>query len=141
MAKQPPPGQEQYAPQQAKERAAERSKEQALDRPAERTADSFGSTPVVDASAVNGKQKPGMVMDAQKATAGRAGERNIAVEMIPVPVGLNIPCRFNVKTLSGNSLEVTLEQTVYRKTFTGRGTVATTVIPVAPIGTPGKLTA
>ena len=36
MAKQPPPGQEQYAPQQAKERAAERSKEQALDRPAGR---------------------------------------------------------------------------------------------------------
>ena len=56
-----------------------------------------------------------------------------------MPVGIHISARFNVKTLAGNGLEVTLEQSQYKKTFAGQGTVATTVIPVAPIGTTGKL--
>lgn len=139
MAKQPPPGQEQRAYQPAKERPAERPAGKQTHQPAERVAEPIGSTVVQDTNA-NTKQKPGMELGAQKATAGRNGERNILIEKIHVPVGNAIPCRFNIKTLPGNELEVTLEQAVYRKTFTGQGTVSTTVIPVAPIGTPGKVT-
>src|SRR5690242_12877225 len=118
MSRQPPPGQEQRAYQPAKERPVERP---APPQPAERSAEPIGSTVVVHDVPSNAKQKPGMELGAQKATAGRNGERNIVIEKIHVPVGNNIPCRFNVKTLPGNQLEVTLEQTVYRKTFNGQG--------------------
>src|SRR5947207_2106200 len=86
-------------------------------------------------------QSPGISVGELKATAGRAGARNLTVEWIDVWVGNNRPCRFNVRTLSGNGLEVTLEQLVYKKAFTGTGAVNTPVIPVVPIGTKGRLTA
>ncbi len=90
---------------------------------------------------VQARQSPGISVGELKATAGHAGARNLTLEWIDVWVGNNRPCRFNVRTLSGNGLEVTLEQLVYRKTFAGTGAVSTPVIPVVPIGTKGKLTA
>jgi hypothetical protein len=143
MSKQPPPGQqhqEQSAYQKPQERPAERPAPQKSGEAVQREAQPATST-IVQETTGDAKHKPAMDLERLKTTPDRAGERNIVVEKIPVPVGNNIPCRFNVKTLSGNELEVTLEQTVYRKSFRGQGTVSTTVIPVAPIGTKGKLTA
>jgi hypothetical protein len=143
MAKQPPPSQqtqEQRAYQKPQERPAERPAPQQTEAPVELEAPPASST-IVQEPTGNAKRKPAMDLAPQKVTAGRAGQRNIVVEKIPVPVGYNIPCRFDVTTLAGNELEVQLEQTVYRKSFTGQGKVMTTVIPVAPIGTKGKLIA
>jgi hypothetical protein len=136
MAKQPPPSQqaqEQRAYQKPQERPAENPAPEPMELPA--------SSTTIQETRGDAKHKPAMNVAPQKVTAGRAGERNIVVEKISVPVGNNIPCRFNVTTRSGNELEVQLEQTVYRKSFTGQGKVMTSVIPVAPIGTKGKLTA
>ena len=138
MAKQPPPSQQTHAYQKPQERPADRPAPPGAEQPVEAPP---ASSTIVQETTGDAKHKPAMDLAEQKVTAGRAGERNIVVEKIPVPVGLNIPCRFNVTTLAGNELEVTLEQTVYRKSFTGQGKVMTTVIPVAPIGTKGKLIA
>ena len=142
MAKQPPPSQqaqEQRAYQKPQERPADRPAPPGAEQPVPPEAPA--SSTIVQETSGNAKHKPAMNLAAQKVTAGRSGERNIVVEKIPVPVGSNIPCRFNVTTRAGNELEIQLEQTVYRKTFTGQGKVMTSVIPVAPIGTKGKLTA
>src|SRR5690349_131866 len=64
-------------------------------------------------------------MGEQTASAGRARELNIAVERVPVGVGPTASCRLDVRTAAGNALEVTLEQLLYRKAFTGDGTVST----------------
>ena len=74
-----------------------------------------------------------------KVTAGRSGERNILIEKFWVQVGNAFPCGFNVKTLAGNNLEVTLEQLSYKKPHYGTGKLTTTIIPVVPIGTKGRV--
>jgi hypothetical protein len=76
-----------------------------------------------------------------KATAGRAGERNLTVEWIAVQVGPSLSCRFDVATAAGHRLEVVLEQLAYHKTYTGNGIVRTLPVPVAPAGTALQLTA
>jgi hypothetical protein len=48
---------------------------------------------------------------------------------------------FIVKTAPGNTLEVTMQQLGYKKNFTGTGAVQTQLIPLAPIGTKGKVMA
>lgn len=83
----------------------------------------------------------GFKLGQQKATAGRAGERNLAIEWIDVWVQWAKPMRFNVRTAGSNPLEVLVEQLAYNRTYTGNGTVSTQVVPVVPIGTRGKLTA
>jgi hypothetical protein len=136
VSKQPPPGQEQ---------TQYKTKEQPDERPAERKSnppEAYVSEPTtftLDDTQTNAKQKPAVKMEEQKVTAGRNGERNIRIEWINVPVGIHISARFNITTQPGNELEVTMLQLEYRKVFNGQGTVSTTMVPVAPIGTPGKM--
>ena len=138
MSKQPPPGQEQTQ-YKTKERPAERP-------PATKTNPQVDYVPepattTLEDTQTTGKQKPAVSMGEKKVTAGRAGERNIAIQWISTPVGNHMSARFNVTTAAGNPLEVTIGQLEYRRVFTGEGTVATAVVPVAPIGTAGKLIA
>ena len=79
----------------------------------------------------------GAKMGLIKATAGVAGEHNLSLEWINV----GRAARFNVKTVSANTLEVLTEQLAYKKTYSETGVVHTQVIPFAPIGTKGKLIA
>src|SRR5690348_4259543 len=74
-----------------------------------------------------------------KRTANRAGETNITLEMVPVPVGHAVPVYFNLGTLPENELEVILEQLSYRKVHNGQGKVTTQLIPIEPIGTKGRI--
>lgn len=71
--------------------------------------------------------------------AGAGGARNITIDWIAVPVGNDLPCRFNVKTLAGHGLEVVVEQLAYKRDYVGTGAVSTQVIPVAPTGTMGNI--
>lgn len=96
--------------------------------------------PVAEHSSVT-KEAAEIQMGEQAAAAGRAGECNITVDRVSVAVGLPALCRLDVHTASGNELEVILEQLAYRRAFTGQGGVSTTNIPLAPIGTQGKITA
>ena len=86
------------------------------------------------------EKKSGFELGEVTATAGRAGESNLAIEKFNVWAGNNLPCGFKVTTLPGNGLEIVIEQLAYKKTYTGTGAVTTQVCPVAPIGTKGKIT-
>lgn len=88
-----------------------------------------------------GKRKNDMAVGEARVTAGKDGAQNIRVEWVPVPLPAAVPCRFVVTTAAGNGLEVNLEQMSYRKTYQGTSAVNTDIMPVAPVGTPGKLTA
>ena len=133
MADQPP----------SQEQRAHRTPPPASDRPADPpTQHARDAAEAPDAGQqIEPGQRPGIRVGELKATAGRAGERNLTVEWIAVWVGSNRPCRFNVRTLAENGLEVVVEQLVYKKSYSGTGMVGTQVIPVVPIGTKGKLTA
>lgn len=142
MAKEPPTGQQQPA-QQAKQPAAQRPAERPPEEggnPLEHSAGSMTAKIVVQ-QRPDVKRKPGIQMEPQKVMAGRGGERNVTIEQILVPAGPNMSCWYKVKTLAGNVLEVTLEQRLYKKAFSGQGTVSTSILPVAPVGTVLKLTA
>ena len=141
MAKEPLSGQEQRA-QQAKQPTAQRPAERAPEKGANPLQHSAGSTTarIVEQQRPDAKRKPGIQMEPQKVMAGRAGERNVTIEQIMVPVGLDMSCWYKVKTLAGNIVEVTLEQRLYKKAFSGQGTVSTSVLPVAPVGTVLKVT-
>jgi hypothetical protein len=87
------------------------------------------------------KTKTRFKLSEEKRAAGKAGEQNLRLQWINVSLGSADSARFNVQTAQGNALEVTIEQTAYNRTYSGTGTVATSVVPVAPIGTKGKVTA
>jgi len=61
------------------------------------------------------------------------------VEWVPLQSASLPSGRFDITAQSGNTLDVLLEQGAYRKAFKGQGTVSTTIVPSAPIGTRGKL--
>jgi hypothetical protein len=94
-----------------------------------------------DGKAKPGSTGPGAKMGELKVTPGAAGARSVALEKFWQPVGNALPCGFKVTTTPGHGLEVIMEQQAYKKAFTGIGSLTTTVTPVAPIGTPGKITA
>lgn len=71
--------------------------------------------------------------------AGRNGERNIRLDMTAVWILPNRSAWFTVTTAAGNGLEVTIEQLSYRKRFEGTTSLKTDVLPIAPIGTPGRI--
>src|SRR5688572_24794330 len=48
-----------------------------------------------------------------KVTVGTAGARNIVLDKFWVQAGNNFPCGFNIKTLPGHTLEVTMQQVSY----------------------------
>ena len=93
----------------------------------------------VPAPPTSTKRAPKLKLEKSKVTAGRAGARNITFEWFWVQVGNNFPCGFKVRTLAANDLEVTLEQLSYKRTQGGKGAVTTQVVPVAPIGTKGRM--
>lgn len=82
-----------------------------------------------------------MGLEEARVTAGKDGARNISIQKIPVPLPNAVPCRFTVTTAAGNTLEVSLEQKSYRKSYQGTSSVQTDITPVAPIGTQGRLVA
>jgi hypothetical protein len=85
--------------------------------------------------------QPACKLEADQRIAGQAGEQNLRLEWIDVLVGQARSARIKVQTAAGNGLEVTIEQAVYSRTYQGTGSVETSVVPVAPIGTKGKVTA
>jgi hypothetical protein len=94
----------------------------------------------VSKAADTGK-KSGVEVAEAVATQGRAGEKNISIEWVDVRLPGGLSANYIVRTAPGNSLEVLVEQRSYKKTYTGSGTITTQVLPIAPIGTRGKLVA
>jgi hypothetical protein len=95
--------------------------------------------PPLPGVATDSEKKSGFVLGEEKRAAGKAGERNIQFQWIDQWVGNGRSARFNVATAAGNPLEVTIQQQSYSRSYGGVGTVSTGLIPVAPIGTKGKV--
>lgn len=85
-------------------------------------------------------QQSGMAQEEATVTAGQAGERNLQIEWIDVPLGPNwTSAQFQVRSLPGHRLEGQAEQLSYTKKYTGEGQLLTEAIPMAAHGTRGKL--
>lgn len=125
---------------QAKNRA--RSKESREHTPSERADSNSTSINKSTRRAKNDADKsPALEIAEETATVGQAGERNLQIEWVDVWIGNSKPCYFNVSTVAGHALEFEIQQLSYQKKYTGEHTIKTDVIPVAPIGTRGKLIA
>jgi len=91
------------------------------------------------AARVEATRSQGLELADAIVAAGRAGERNITIDKFWVEVENNLPCGFDVATRPGHQLEVLLEQQSYRRTWQGVGSLKTGIVPVAPIGTKGRI--
>lgn len=152
-------GQYQNPPQQRDPRPAEKAQQQAPDPPqprqaaaaqpaqqAEAQAAARPAAPDISAVSVpevaaQASQQLAFKAGQTQVTLGRSGEHNLAVEWIDVNLVTYMSARFDVKTSPENALEIQIEQDAYKKTYRGNGSVSTTVLPGAPVGTIGKLTA
>ena len=115
------------------ERSREESRRESVSQP--RTAEQ----PSLQEAGSARQRQSDMGLEEAQVTAGKDGASSIRVEKIPVPLPNAIPCRFAVTTATGNTLEVSMEQKSYRKSYQGTSSVQTDITPVAPIGTKGKL--
>jgi hypothetical protein len=124
--------------QQRRARPQERVREQSesASAPQQRTAD---QTTLQEAGSARQRQSD-MAIEEANVTAGKDGACNIRVQWIKVSLPHADPCRFAITTAPGNSLEVSMEQKSYHKSYQGTSSVQTDITPVAPNGTQGKLT-
>lgn len=131
----PPPEQQRQA--RREERAREEPRSGSEPPPQQQQA--AGETAVKAATGKKQRQS-GMGLEAAVVTAGKDGACNIRVEWISVSLPYALTCRFAVTTGAGNSLEASMEQKSYRRSYQGTSSLQTDLTPVAPIGTRGKLT-
>ncbi len=120
--------------QQQKQRQREDSRQGSASQ--QRTADQ--TTTQVLGSA-EGK-KSDMALEKPRVTAGKEGAQNLRVQWIDVHLPDAESCKFAITTASGNAIEAVLEQKSYRQAYQGTSSLQTGIVPVAPHGTPGKLT-
>jgi|SRR5215469_8599070 len=128
------PLQEQQRRARLQERAKERSRSASTSQP--RTAEQAS----LQEAASTQQRQSGMALEEAQVTAGKDGARNIRVEWIDVQLPHAKPCRFVITTAPGNTLEVSMEQKSYRKSYQATTSLQTDITPVAPNGTTGKLT-
>jgi hypothetical protein len=145
-------GQYQNPPQQRDPRPAEKAQQQTAAPPPPRQAEAeaqvatrpaapdISAVSVPEVAARAGQQ---LAFKAGKTTItlGRAGEHNLAIQWIDVDLVAYMSARFDIRTAPENALEVQVEQNLYKKNYSGNGSISTTVLPAAPTGTTGKLTA
>lgn len=129
---------------QSKTKAVERPAMRTTERPAARTADRPAQRDVSQPLAKSGTQaasthQQSLSMEEAIVTAGHAGEQNITIEFYWAEVEGHRPCGFNVVTHEGHGLDVLVEQRSYRKSYTGTGSLKTGLVPIAPIGTKGRV--
>ena len=86
------------------------------------------------------QKKSDMKLEAAKVTEGKDGARNLRVQWIYVDLPNARSCRFAITTAAGNSVEAVMEQKTYRRTHQGTSSLQTEIVPLAPMGTTGKLT-
>ena len=126
----PPPAQEQSKSQSQEQ---SRRKEHAASQPAAERAHTHLTT--APQSQPTSGQNPAVQLEHATATAGANDERNIAIRWIDVWIGNAKPVRFVVTTATGNALELGIEQGHYTRSYSGKTTINSDVMPIAPIGT------
>ena len=124
--------------QEQRQQQEQRQREGSRQRPtsAPRTAAEV-STQVLDGAK---QKKSDMALEEAKVTAGTDGARNLKVQWIDMHLPHAKSCRFAITTAAGNAIEAVMEQKSYRQSYQGTASLQTGIVPVAPHGTPGKLT-
>jgi hypothetical protein len=92
------------------------------------------------------KTAPAFKAEPEKVSLGKAATRTLGIEWIPTPIpwpegGTAGSVRFKITSSGGASMEAQLQQLSYNRTESGQGSIMTSVVPAAPIGTRGKLVA
>jgi len=128
-------------PSQQQPNQQTRTRTQSAPPPAPPAPSAAPAVPASTAATAAAKASSGFKAGEAQRVAGKAGEHSLTDEWISVQVGNAQSARLTVRTAAGNGLTVTIEQAVYKRTFEGTGSVETSVIPVAPIGTEGKISA
>jgi hypothetical protein len=72
---------------------------------------------------------------------GKGGAKNLATQWVDVWLPDGKPMYIIVTTLPEHDLQVSIEQRSWKKSYAAKGRVQTDVVPIAPIGTTGKLVA
>jgi hypothetical protein len=126
--------QERQQQRQAQERAREDSRQEAPSR--QRT----GEESAAQVPGRAEKHKSDMALEGARATAGKDGAHSLRVQTVSVQLPDADSCRFVVMTAAGNAVEAVMEQRTYRQCYQGISSLQTGIVPVAPIGTKGKLT-
>jgi hypothetical protein len=124
--------------QQQRQREKQRQREDSRARSASQPQAADQTTTQVLESA-EGK-KSDMALEKPRVTAGQDGAQNLRVQWIDVHLPQAKSCKFAITTASGNAIEAVLEQKNYRQAYQGTSSLQTAIVPVAPNGTPGKLT-
>jgi len=136
----PPPAQQQRPPQQqqqqkARDQTREREQTKARDRD-----DSAGKFRDAEVSAEAAQDK-GIAVENETRVEGTNGASNLATQWVDVWLPDGKPMYIIVTTLPDHDLSVSIEQKSWRKNYAAKGRVQTDVVPIAPIGTTGKLVA
>jgi hypothetical protein len=87
-----------------------------------------------------GQKKSDMALEEAKVTAGKDGAHHLQVQWVDMHLPHAKSCRFAITTAAANGIEAVMEQKNYRQSYQGTGSLQTGIVPVAPHGTPGKLT-
>ena len=95
--------------------------------------------PLPDSGPVEEESRQGIEAERIARTAGADGVTHIRIEMIEVPLGRDVSCRFRIHTEPEHALEATLTQKSWEKQYVGIGTLETDVVPVAGVGVQGLL--
>jgi hypothetical protein len=85
-------------------------------------------------------KRQGLMLEAPEVAAGRGGVHNLRIEWSDRQLGNWKTCRFVISTAADHTLEALVEQQSYRRPYQGTTTLQTELVPLAPMGTRGKLT-
>ena len=131
----PPPSQQQRPPPQQPQQ-----QQKPRDQTKSRDAGQHIAKPRQDEQADTQRQSTIEVQEETRVD-GKGGERNLATQWVDVFLPDGKPMYIIVTTLPDHDLEVSIEQRSWKKSYAAKGRVQTDVVPIAPIGTTGKLVA
>lgn len=131
-----PPPQQRPPQEQQRQKQQDRQTSRAKDRPdTKQRADEFRE------SAAKKESQVGIVTEEAVVVEGAGGAKNLTTQWVDVWLPGGKPMYIVVGTLPNNDLQVSIEQRSWKKTYAAKGRVQTDVVPIAPVGTTGKLTA
>jgi len=134
---QPPSQQQRPQPQQPQQ---PQQQQKARDQSKSRDAGQHIAKPRQDQQADTQRQSTIEVQEETR-VEGTGGAKNLATQWVDVWLPDGKPMYIIVTTLPDHDLQVSIEQKSWKKSYAAKGRVQTDVVPIAPIGTTGKLVA
>jgi hypothetical protein len=132
----PPPSQQRPPQEQQRQKQQDQNASRAKDRPdTKRRAEEFRE------SATKKDSQVGIVTEEAVVVEGAGGAKNLTTQWVDVWLPGGKPMYIIVSTLPTNDLQVSIEQRSWKKTYAAKGRVQTDIVPIAPVGTAGKLMA